>query len=711
MTTATARWLASGLLLLTVTALAAAAAFGTAAHEWRSAFAFVPVLLAFAGVGAFVASRRPGNVIGWLFTAEGLWGALGVAGLAYAGYAVRSGAPPAAASWAAWAGVSTVEAYFPLFLALLLFPDGRLPSRRWRPAVWLILAANGLLLVLTATSDVAFAQAAPGVAAPVRLIPHRIAGPWLDNLEVVMLFLFILSAAGCAVRYRRSGGVVRQQIKWFAYAGIIAAFGFVILAFTTNDPVIAFIVLFPFVPVAAGIAIFKYRLYDIDVVISKTIVYGSLAAFITLVYVVIVAGIGSLGPGFLQAGSRPNLGLSIVATGVVAVAFQPVRERVQRLANRLVFGERATPYEALSEFAGRMGGTYAADDVLPRMARVLAEGTGASRAVVWLKTGPELMAGASWPADTGPPPRVAMAGGQPTAIAGADRVAPVDYQGETLGALTVAKRPGETLTPVEAKLMSDLAAQAGLVLHNIGLTGQLRARLAELRASRLRIVTAQDEQRRRIERDIHDGAQQQLLAIADTLAVAQSLAGQDEERERAVVARLKAETSGALETLRDLARGIYPPLLADQGLPAAVRAQAGKAPGPVEVSTDGVGRYPPEIETAVYFCCVEALQNAARHAPGSAIRVSLAEDGADVTFTVADDGPGFDPAAATRGTGLRNMSDRLAALGGSCQVGSAPGRGTTVAGRIGTGAPVAASSSDAPPPGNARAVPVTGRMG
>ena len=399
MTTAAARWLAGGLLMLTVAALAAAAGFGIAAHAWRDAFSFAPVLLAFAGVGAFVASHRPGNAIGWLFTAEGLWGALGVAGLTYAGYAVQSGAPPAAASWAAWVGVSTVEAYFPLFLALLLFPDGRLPSRRWRPAVWLILAANGLLLVLTATSDVAFAQAAPGVAVPVRLIPHRIAGPWLDNLEVVMLFLFILSAAGCAVRYRRSGGVVRQQIKWFAYAGIIAAFGFVILALTTNDPAVAFIVLVPFVPVAAGIAIMKYRLYDIDVVISRTIVYGSLAAFITAVYILVVVGIGSLGSGSVPAGSRTNLGLSILATAVVAVAFQPVRERVQRLANRLVFGKRATPYEALSEFAGRMGGTYAAEDVLPRMARVLAEGTGADRAVVWLKDGAGLVAGAYWPTD------------------------------------------------------------------------------------------------------------------------------------------------------------------------------------------------------------------------------------------------------------------------------------------------------------------------
>jgi signal transduction histidine kinase len=700
--TATARWLAGALLMLTVAALAVAAVFGIAAHEWRDAFAFAPVLLAFAGVGAFVASHRPGNAIGWLFTAEGLWGALGVAGLAYAGYAVRSGALPAAASWAAWVGVSAVEAFFPLFLVLLLFPDGRLPSRRWRPAVWLILAANGLLLVLTATSDVAFAQAAPGVAAPVRLIPHRVAGPWLDNLEVVMLFLFILSAAGCAVRYRRSGGVVRQQIKWFAYAGIIAAFGFVILAFTTNDPAIAFIVLFPFVPVAAGIAIMKYRLYDIDVVISRTIVYGSLAAFITAVYILIVVGIGSLGSSSLHTGSRPNLALSILATAVVAVAFQPVRERAQHLANRLVFGQRATPYEALSEFSGRMGGTYAAADVLPRMARVLAEGTGADGSVVWLKDGAELDAGAYWPTEGEPPARVGFAGGETPAIIGAKRVTLVYYQGEALGALSVAKRPGETLTPVEGKLMSDLAAQAGLVLHNIGLTEQLRARLAELQASRLRIVAAQDDQRRRIERDIHDGAQQQLLAIASTLALAESVAGQDEQRDRALVAQVRAETSGALETLRELARGIYPPLLADQGLPAAVRAQAGKAPGLVEVRADGLGRYPAEVETAVYFCCVEALHNAARHAPGSAVRISLADTGHGPEFEVTDNGPGFDPATAPAGSGLRNMSDRLAALGGSCQVDSSPGRGTTITGRMWSADQMAT---------NAGAVPLTGRMG
>jgi signal transduction histidine kinase len=715
-TAAAARWLAGGLLLLTVAALAVSAGFGVASGDLMDAFAFTPLLLAFAVVGAIVASHRPANPIGWLFLAEGLGFALAVATDTYATYATRAGAAaPPAVAWGDWLGAILGELAFLFALAILLFPDGRLPSPRWRVIAWLIVAGEALMVFMAATSSAALREQSSAVlASPVRLIPDSLAGPVINVVQTAFIPLCLAAAAGLAVRYRRAAPDVRHQIKWVAYASLLTAVSLLITGIVFGNPLGALLAVGPLIPVAAGIAIFKYRLYDIDVVISKTIVYGSLAAFITVVYVVIVAGIGSVGSGFAQAGSRPGLGLSIVATAVVAVAFQPVRERAQRLANRLVFGQRATPYEALSEFAGRMGGTYAADDVLPRMARVLAEGTGASHAVVWLKDGDGLVAGASWPTEAGPPQRLAPAaltGGEPPAIAGAGRVALVPYQGETLGALSVSKRPGEPLTPVEGKLMSDLAAQAGLVLHNIGLTEQLRARLAELQASRLRIVTAQDEQRRRIERDIHDGAQQQLRAIADTLAAAQSLAGHDAERERALVAQLKAETSGALETLRELARGIYPPLLADQGLATAVRAQAGKAPGPVEVSTDGVGRYPPEIETAIYFCCVEALQNAARHAPGSAVRVSLADSGAGVVFTIADDGPGFEPDAAANGTGLRNMSDRLAALGGSCQVDSGPGRGTTVAGRIGISAPPAADSGDPRTARNAGDVPVAGRMG
>ena len=252
-----------------------------------------------------------------------------------------------------------------------------------------------------------------------------------------------------------------------------------------------------------------------------------------------------------------------------------------------------------------------------------------------------------------------------------------------LGALSVSKRPGEQLTPAEDKLIGDLAAQVGLILRNVGLTEQLTERLAELRASRQRIVTAQDDQRRRIERDLRDGAQAQLLAIASGLTLAESLAGRDDERERALVAQLQADTREILETLRDLARGIYPPLLADQGLARAVGAHAGKAPLPVIVDADGVGRYPADVETAVYFCCVEAVQNAARYAPRATVRIRLRGSAEDVSFRVEDDGPGFDRSRARPGAGgLQHMADRLAALGGSLQVDACPGVGTTVTGRI-----------------------------
>jgi signal transduction histidine kinase len=424
-------------------------------------------------------------------------------------------------------------------------------------------------------------------------------------------------------------------------------------------------------------------------VVSRAIVYGGLAAFIAAVYVLIVAGLGALGSGSLHPGSRPSLGLSILATAVVAVAFQPLRERLQRVANRVVYGQRATPYETLSEFAGQVGGAYATDDVLPRMARILAEATGAERADVWLSAGPQLRAGASWPPDAPLPAPVPLAGDAPQAAgeapqaAGVGRLTLVRHQGEVLGALSVAKRPGEPLTPAEDKLIGDLAAQVGLVLRNVGLTGQLTERLAELRASRRRIVTAQDDQRRRIERDLRDGAQRQLLAIADGLTLAESLAGQDEERERALVAQLRSGTRQALEALRDLARGIYPPLLADQGLARAVSAHAGKAPLPVVVDADGVGRYPADVETAVYFCCAEATANAARHAPGSTVRIRLRGSAEDVSFEVADDGPGFDRSCVPPGAGgLQHMADRLAALGGSLEVDTRPGAGTTLTGWI-----------------------------
>jgi signal transduction histidine kinase len=246
----------------------------------------------------------------------------------------------------------------------------------------------------------------------------------------------------------------------------------------------------------------------------------------------------------------------------------------------------------------------------------------------------------------------------------------------------VTKPTNDPLTVVEDKLVEDLAAQAGLVLRNVRLTEELRANLEELRASRQRLVTAQDGERRRIERNIHDGAQQQLVALAVQVRMAEGLTGKDADRQRELLHQLQQGIQEALDDLRDLARGIYPPLLADQGLRAALEAQARRSTVPVTVEAGGIGRYAQEAEAAVYFCILEALQNVAKYADASRATVGLGGDASEIRFEVVDDGLGFDTAATSYGTGLQGMVDRLAALGGRLRIESQPGAGTRVIGRL-----------------------------
>jgi signal transduction histidine kinase len=247
-----------------------------------------------------------------------------------------------------------------------------------------------------------------------------------------------------------------------------------------------------------------------------------------------------------------------------------------------------------------------------------------------------------------------------------------------LGALSVNKRRGETLTPIEQKLIDDLAHQAGLVLKNVGLSADLHARLDELRASRQRLVHAQDVERRRLERNLHDGAQQHLVALKVKLGLAEMLVEKDPAKAALTVAQLKSDADEALETLRDLARGIYPPLLADKGLVVALESQARKATLPVAVHAEGVGRYAQDVEATVYFCVLEALQNAQKYARASRASVCLSAVGETLDFAVEDDGVGFEAATVKAGAGITNMTDRVHALDGSVEVVSEPGAGTRV---------------------------------
>jgi signal transduction histidine kinase len=587
-------------------------------------------------------------------------------------------------SWVAvWAWPPGILLVFTFLL--LLFPDGKLPSRRWRAVAWLALADLVLLIVPVAITGwpirgpvlVNIGDSAPEAASDAFKLAY--------NLQVagilVMFVLGLFSAASLVVRTRRSTGDEREQIKWFAFAATI-----LVVAVILGSPLFHLggqlqVVAFPLVPLASAIAILKYRLYDIDVVISKTVVVGALAAFVTIVYLAIVVGVGAA----IGTHGEPNVVLSIVATAIVALAFQPLRTRAQRLANRLVYGKRATPYEVLSVFAERMGETFATEDVLPRLARAIADGTGATKAEVWLRVGDRLRLTASWPAMAAGDVWLPLDDRESVEVAGADRVSEVRHQGELLGALTLTKPANDPVTPAEEKLLTDLASQGGLVLRNVRLTAELRARLEDLRSSRQRLVAAQDEERRKLERNLHDGAQQHLVALAVKARLASALVGKEPEKELAMLSDLQHGLGDALETLRDLARGIYPPLLADKGLGAALEAQARKAAVPVAVEPNGIGRYPQEIEAAVYFCTLEALNNVAKYAEASSVQVGLADEGGQLHFQVVDDGLGFDTRMTDYGTGLQGMADRLDAVGGTLEIRSEPGRGTIVIGRIPTG--------------------------
>ncbi len=585
--------------------------------------AVVTVLLfipSFATVGAVLAAKRPSNPIGWLLSASGFFYALATFGILVGSFSTRWS--DWIGSWAWGLGIGITGTF-----VLLLFPTGTLPSKRWRSVAWLAGIALGATFLGSAFQ--------PGAIEGSHSInPIGIGGP-LGNVFKVMRgsFGFVLPAGLAALvslvlRFRRAQSLERQQIKWLVYAACLLLVGVIVgivveavlgsteLANNLQNAILSGS--FVFVPVAIGIAVLKYRLYDLEVVIRKTVILGLLAAFITLVYAGIVGGLGAI------IGSKSSTTLSFVAAAVLAVLFQPARDQARRLADRLVYGQRATPYEVLSEFSGRVGEAYAADDVLPRMAEVLAAGTGAETGTVWLRLGGELRPAAVWPAEASVPTELPF-----------DAV-DVIHQGDFLGALSVAMPPSDPMNPAKQKLVEDLASQAGLVLRNVRL-------IEELRASRQRLVAAQDDERRKLERNLHDGAQQQLVALAVKIRLAETLAkGEGAQKTAATLEQLQSDAGDALEDLRDLARGIFPPLLADKG----------------------------------------ALQNVAKYAHASRASIRLTQINGSLTFEVTDDGDGFDPTSIGYGTGLQGMADRLDAIGGTLEVRSAPGEGTAVTGRV-----------------------------
>jgi signal transduction histidine kinase len=645
-------------------------------------------------VGGALAVRRPREPLGLLVLAGTLVGASAV--VASAALLAAHGGTVAELVRALAVGVLPAVA---VHVAAVL-PDGRLarPSHRT-----LLVACYAVALAV----GVGLATARPDLPL------------WLVVVEALPAGAIALSVSNA--RYVRTRGEARQRMQWFGLAVTLAVevvLAAVALRIFLDWPrplaeiATAATVLVPlsFVP-----CLFPRLLGHVDRLLGEAVALTGLTAVVVSVYLVIVLGLGR-SP---SDDERPILLLSMLAAAVAALLYGPARSRLSAVSNQLVYGERHAPDEALRTFGARLTRAIPFDELLLQLVESLRKSLALQAAEVWTGSAGHLERVVSVP-DRGPArldlteeeqPVVARARVSGSAWLqvwlprlledrgdAAVRMAPITHGGELLGFIVV-ERPAdaERFSDADEGVLAELARQVGLALHNLQLDSalqeslrELQRRAEELQASRARVVAAADAERRRIERNLHDGAQQHLVALAVTVRLAQQVAATEPHQAHTLLEQLGQDLQAAVQELRDLAHGIYPPVLMDRGLVAALESAAARAPLPVEVVAGGdVGRLPQEVEAAIYFCCVEALQNAAKHAGGgAAATVTIGRDtGADdrdvVRFAVADDGAGFDPAgSAGRGHGFVNMSDRLGAIGGTVEVDSVPGRGTRVSGAV-----------------------------
>ena len=419
--------------------------------------------------------------------------------------------------------------------------------------------------------------------------------------------------------------------------------------------------------------------------IQTGLVWGGLAALTFCIYLALVPGVA----GSLGLRERADFGLSILATSIVAIVFRPAKEKLYRLSSRLLYAHLQTPVESISEFSRRLGQAMSLEETLPEIARIVAHGVGAVKTKLWLRVGDDIVNAVSWPPNGDAPHRLSVSEEELPPIPDADLVVPVIEADELLGVFTVRKSEKNPVTGAERALMNDLAAQAALALRNARLTAELDASLEQvsslaiqLRDSRKRIVEAQDRERRKMERDLHDEAQQYLLALVVQLDRARALLTQSPDRATNMIPATRRLQTQVLEMLSRFSTGLSPTRLSAEGLVPTIREHIEKLALPVEFNASPIGRYPRAVEEAVYYGCLEAVQNALKHADATRITLSLEEGPEGLRFLVADDGVGFDSRLPPSGSGLRGLSERVEEHGGSLRVSSKPGRGTTVEGLI-----------------------------
>jgi two-component system, NarL family, sensor kinase len=657
-------------LILSILALTANGNQATFSHQF-----FTPLLTTtYCIVGSLVASRHPRNAIGWMFCATGFFSAINMLSSGYALYselALMNDSLPGAvfARWLTiWIWIPNV--LLPVTFPLLLFPDGNLLSTRWRPIAWA--AGFGLFSVIV---SMAFH---PG---PLESIGLNGSNPYgIPDSEAVISVLLTIAAplllvgvfgsiASIIVRFRGAVGIERAQLKWLAVAGVVAIVSNILggipwwlwgdnpvtreLSIVITDITVVTIV------VATGFAILRYSLWDIHIVVNRTLVYGSLTAFVIGLYVVIVGSLGTL----LQTGG--NLPVSLFGTGIIAVSFQPLRERLQRTVNRLMYGERDDPYALLGRLSEQLEVVTASQSVLPTIVETVAEALKLPYVAIALKEGEQFAIAAEYI-------RSSMAASNDKDNM---KILPLIYQLETIGQLLLVPRAsGEAFSQTDRRLLETIARQAGVAAYNVRLT-------QDLQRSRERLVTTREEERRRLRRDLHDGLGPVLAAMSFKLDAVYNLADRDAGAVKTMSTELKAQMQEVLADIRRIAYNLRPPALDELGLVGALKAHIAshnQVQG-LQITLEAPENPPPlpaAVEVAAYRIALEAMTNVSRHAGARhcCVRLSLPDD---LCLEVTDDGRGL-PNRVQAGVGLTSMRERAEELGGMCVAEVLPQGGTGI---------------------------------
>ncbi|MGA8297333.1 MAG: ATP-binding protein [Acidimicrobiales bacterium] len=547
-------------------------------------------------------------------------------------------------------------------------------------------------------------------------------GLWSDRpalplwpVGVELLLAVPVGIVGARRRYRKAAGLERQRMQWFGWA-VSVGIEVVLLAvalrlfwgWPTRETLVITVAAVPIaIAVAAGAVTGVAS--RIDRILAWSVSVAGLTGVVVVVYLIVILGIGHAP----TKRERTLLILSMIAAAASALLYGPARLRLRAYANRVVYGEREAPDTVLRTFATRLTRAMPLEELLLQVAESLRKTLALTSAEIWTGSGGVLERAVSVP--DAAPKRLVLSASEESVVARAGvsgnawleiwmpailegceglsvRVAPTTHSGRVLGlVIATRKADGERFSEDDDTTLVELARQLGLALHNVELDSALqesldevRRQADELRASRARIVAAADAARRQIERNLHDGAQQHLVALAVNVRLARELVESDPAGSVTILDQLGHELQDAVQELRALAHGIYPPLLVDRGIEEALRSAAGRAAIAAEVQADGLRRYLPEEEAAVYFCCVEALQNASKHAgEGANATIRIHEREGALFFEVEDDGAGFDVQSRKgAGAGFVNMRDRVGAVGGSLTVESAPGKGTKISGRL-----------------------------